>query len=213
MNSKLLASLSIALMATSLLNGQPAEAGEWKRSVNNRQQRQSNRIGQGMLNGSLTGRETRRLANQQWALNKKEARFRASGDGLTMNERARLQHQQNQLSKNIYTQKHDGQDRIPGNGPNHPVGGNPAYRPNNQLFDVNQTQRNQQERIYNGIQNGGLTQKEAVRLDNQQDRLENREARMRQDGLTLQERIKLDNQQDRLSRQIYQQKHDRQDLN
>jgi len=80
------------------------------------------------------------------------------------------------------------------------------------LFDINKTQANQQNRIYNGIQSGQLTPQEAARLSNQQSRLDAREAQMRADGLTMQERYKLDRQQDRLSRNIYEQKHDAQGM-
>jgi hypothetical protein len=215
--NKTLASLSLAVLATSLIGSVlPAEAKQWNHGVNNRQQRQQNRIQQGVHNGSLNGREAQRLRYQQKALNRQEARYRASGNGLSPAERNRLEREQNQLSQNIYHQKHDGQDRIPGNGPGNGPGypnyGNPN-RPGNQLYDINQTQHNQQNRIYNGVQNGELTQREAARLDNQQDRLEDREAQMRKNGLTFGERVKLDNMQDRMSREIYQQKHDSQDRN
>jgi len=201
MNTKVLASLSLALLATSLLGAaQPADAKPWNHSVNQRQQRQQNRIRHGIGNGELTRREAGRLSYQQKALKKQEAFYRSTGNGLSANERARLQHQQNQLSQNIYNQKHDGQER--GDG-----------RPGNQLYDINKTQNNQDQRIYNGISSGELTRKEAARLDNQQDRFDAREAQMRQGGLTLEERRRLDNHQDRLSREIYQQKHDGQDRN
>jgi hypothetical protein len=112
-----------------------------------------------------------------------------------------LQREQNALSQNIYQQKHDGQ------------GVNPDYGNNDRrgdLFDVNQTQRNQNKRIYEGIQEGELTPKESGRLDHQQDKFTAREAQMRQGGLTLKERLRLDNAQDRMSRNIYRQKHDAQ---
>jgi hypothetical protein len=80
-------------------------------NVNARQNRQHKRISRGVNNGSLTGRETARLAHQQATLRAREARMRATGCGLTANERARLNHQQNQLSQNVYQQKHDAQSR------------------------------------------------------------------------------------------------------
>lgn len=176
----------------------PAEA--YKYGVNARQQRQQNRIYNGVANGSLNRREAARLERQQYALNQREARLRQGG--LTPTERYKLESQQNRLSQNIYGQKHDGQGFNPGPGPN------PAHS----LYDINKTQANQQNRIYNGIQSGQLTPQEAARLSNQQSRLDAREAQMRADGLTVQERYKLDRQQDRLSRNIYDQKHDGQGL-
>lgn len=225
MNMKVLASLSMAVLATSLI-GSDAEAKPYKYGVNARQQRQANRIMTGVGNGSLNGREAYRLTKQQAALNRTEARYRASGNGLNPMERARLENRQNQLSQNIYQQKHDGQDRIPGNGPftgngpypgNGPFPGGPGtgnpYRPAGQLYDINKTERNQDQRIYNGIRSGELTPAEAARLNNQQSRFDAKEAQMRQNGLTTGERIKLDNMQDRMSQSIYNQKHDAQDRN
>lgn len=107
MNRSFLASLSLAvILGACALAGQPAEA---RYGVNDRQDRQQRRIYNGVRNGNLNRRETVRLSRQQMALNHKEARFRASGNGLSRSERARLQHQQNQLSRNIYNQKHDNQ--------------------------------------------------------------------------------------------------------
>jgi len=222
MNFRILASLSLAVLATSLIgNVSAADAKQYKYGVNNRQQRQANRITSGVGNGSLNGREAYRLTKQQAALNRTEARYRASGNGLNPMERARLENRQNQLSQNIYQQKHDSQDRIPGNGPlpgNGPFPGGPRPGignpgPGNQLYDINQTQRNQDKRIYNGISTGELTPQEAARLNNQQTRFDAKEAQMRQNGLTVGERAKLDNMQDRMSQSIYNQKHDAQDRN
>jgi len=191
---------------------QPAHA--WKRGVNNRQQRQQNRIQTGTLNGSLTARENQRLTNQQNALAAQEARFRASGNGLNNWERAKLQHEQNQLSQNIYRQSNDRQGTIMPPIGNPPVVVNPpTYNPPGRpgLYNVNQNQLNQQQRMYQGIQSGELTGHEAQRLATQQQRFAATEASMRQDGLTLNERRKLDRMQDNMSRNIYNQKHDGQD--
>ena len=79
--------------------------------VNHRQLRQQGRIGQGMCNGELTKKESARLQMQQQRLAAKEQRMRASGDGLTAKEHYRLEKQQDNLSQNIYQQKHDNQDR------------------------------------------------------------------------------------------------------
>lgn len=209
MNRLSLVSLSlIAVLGSAALVATPVEARRY--GVNQRQHNQQARIYNGINGGSLNRREAARLEKQQFALNRKEQRYRNSGNGLNASERYRLQNQQNQLSQNIYQQKHDNQN-FGGYGG---VGGN-GQRPHNQgnsLFDINQTQQNQDKRIYNGIQSGQITQREAQRLDSQQDRFESREAQMRAsgNGLTLSERARLDAQQDRLSRSIYNQKHDNQ---
>lgn len=220
MNKVTLMSLSLALVAGSIvLDVEPAQARDWGNGVNGRQARQHARIYNGVKNGSLTGRESARLIRQQAALNRQERFYRSTGNGLNNRERARLQHQQNQLSQNIYNQKHDGQDRNPGpgngwgnppgHGPGNPPGTNWNYR------GVNARQDNQQDRIYNGVQSGELTQREHDRLQSQQESLAAREARMRASGggLSLTERAKLDAQQDALSRNIARQKHDGQDNN
>ncbi|CAN5259164.1 hypothetical protein BH11CYA1_BH11CYA1_01800 [soil metagenome] len=209
MNRLHVSALSLAvLLGLASAVSQPAEA--YRYGVNNRQQRQQSRIYNGVQGGQLNRRETGRLERQQYALNQKEARYRASGNGLSSSERARLEHQQNQLSQNIYQQKHDGQGYNPGNG----HGPHPGYpnNPGRSLFDVNKTQQSQDARINNGIQNGSLTQHEAQRLEGQQSRFAAEEARMRAsgNGLSIQERARLDQQQDRMSRSIYNQKHDAQ---
>lgn len=81
----------------------------WKKRVNVRQNRQQKRIFNGTTGGSLTMRENRNLQNQQAKLAATEARFRASGNGLTKNEAARLEVRQDAYSQNIYKQKHDNQ--------------------------------------------------------------------------------------------------------
>lgn len=213
MNKVTILSLSLALVAGSvILQVQPAEAAPW--GVNRRQANQQSRIYNGVRNNSLTGREAYRLQQQQFALNRKEQRFRASGNGLSASERARLQHQQNQLSQNIYHQKHDGQgwDPNPGwnnhpnwnNGPGPNPGGWGNYR------GVNARQETQQNRLSQGVQSGQLTPTEYNRLQNQQSNLAAQEARFRDsgNGLNMHERAILDARQDALSRNINRQVHD-----
>ena len=75
-----------------------------------RQQHQRERIVNGMQNGELTARETRRLAAGQVHLNRVERRAKADGV-VTGRERAHMQHEANQQSRRIHRQKHDAQDR------------------------------------------------------------------------------------------------------
>jgi len=213
-----LTALSMLMLTAGLASMEPAHA--WKYGVNNRQQRQQNRIQNGIQNGSLTRRESARLSNQQNALAAQEARYRASGNGLNNWERAKLEREQNQLSQNIHRQSNDRQGTNycppPGVPPvvvNPPTFNQPGYNPPGRpgLYNINQNQLNQQQRIYQGIQTGELTQHEAQRLVNQQQKLATTEAVMRQNGLTLKERRKLDRMQDNMSRNLYNQKHDGQD--
>lgn len=75
---------------------------------------------------------------------------------------------------------------------------------------INQRQRHEQHRIYNGVRSGQLTQREAYRLERQQAHIARYEARSRADGpgLTPRERYRLERMQDRASRNIYHQRHD-----
>jgi len=73
---------------------------------------------------------------------------------------------------------------------------------------INARQREQQKRIGEGVENGSLTPREAQRLEREQARFSQQEARLRQGGLSPRERERLEDEQDRLSRQIRNQKHD-----
>lgn len=76
---------------------------------------------------------------------------------------------------------------------------------------VDKRQKEQQERIAQGVKSGELTARETVRLEREQVKLQREKHDMREDNggtLTNREKVKLNNQQNRLSRQIYRQKHD-----
>ena len=79
--------------------------------VNRRQSSQRDRIRQGVRSGELTGRETVRLRAEQRWLRAEERLYRRTGPGLTRFERRDLQRDLNRTSRDIYRQKHDGQDR------------------------------------------------------------------------------------------------------
>jgi hypothetical protein len=73
---------------------------------------------------------------------------------------------------------------------------------------IQQRELNQENRIDQGIKSGALTPREAGRLNAQQARIQQREARMKSDGnLTAGERARLTRQQNRASRNIYRKKH------
>ena len=73
-------------------------------------------------------------------------------------------------------------------------------------------QQKQERRINKGVQTGALTQKEATRLQRQEQRLDTRADKMAASGgkMTVGERRALERQQDAMSRRIYKQKHDKQ---
>ncbi len=76
--------------------------------LDQRQERQAERIRQGWQQGDLTRQEAGRLVQGQKRLRRME--HRAGSDGqVTAQERARLQHQANVQSRHIYRQRHDRQ--------------------------------------------------------------------------------------------------------
>ena len=71
---------------------------------------QQDRIANGVASGELTARETGKLEKKESNLNREEKLMRSEDHGkLTGADRKVLNQQQNQLSKQIYNQKHDGQ--------------------------------------------------------------------------------------------------------
>lgn len=76
---------------------------------------------------------------------------------------------------------------------------------------IDQRQSNQEQRIDKGIASGQLTEREANRLNNQQEHINKMEDKAKSDGVvTKKERKKLHSAQDRASRKIARQKHDQQ---
>lgn len=104
MKATILAGLGLALMMVA------GTASAGTPGYDARQAHQRERIVNGVQNGELTMRETRRLAAGQVHLNRAERRAKADGV-VTARERVHLQHEANQQSRRIYRQKHDGQDR------------------------------------------------------------------------------------------------------
>jgi hypothetical protein len=80
--------------------------------VNGREQRQQNRIAQGVRSGELTPRETARLERQQQHIGNQERRDMARHNGhLTPREQRQLNREQNRASANIYAKKHNNRVR------------------------------------------------------------------------------------------------------
>jgi hypothetical protein len=99
-------------------------------SIAQRKENQQNRIANGVKNGQLTAGETANLENKEAAINKETSADRAANGGkLTSAEKAQVNRQQNQLSRQIYADKHNA---------------NTAHYGNNK---VGQRRENQQDRI------------------------------------------------------------------
>jgi hypothetical protein len=78
--------------------------------VNRRQERQQQRIGQGLRSGELTARETLRLERGAREISRDERRAKSDGV-VTARERAGLQRELNHESRLIYRAKHNEKDR------------------------------------------------------------------------------------------------------
>jgi hypothetical protein len=83
-----------------------AVAGTNDPVVQHREQRQEQRIQQGIRSGELTPGETGRLEAQQAKIKQDEERMKADGN-LSGKERAKLRREQNRASRNIYRKKHN----------------------------------------------------------------------------------------------------------
>ena len=76
--------------------------------IDQREQRQQERIRDARASGDLTKHEARRLRAEQKGIDHMQKRAEADGT-VTAKERARLQHQQNKASRKIRHNKHDAQ--------------------------------------------------------------------------------------------------------
>lgn len=158
---------------------------------------QGERIERGIQNGSLTATEQERVLQQQGRVQMKY--FNAMTDGqISKGEARQIQRSQNRASQTIYNQKHNA------------VGKQLPRRTNLQRqVRALERQKNQDERIEKGVARGTLTQAEADRLENQQDRIEARRDKALADGkITAREGSILERMQNKASRSIYRQKHD-----
>lgn len=97
-------------VAVSLLIAGSALAQTNTPVADQRQQNQKARIQEGVKSGELTRREAVRLRTEQRAIKAEERMAKADGK-VTMVERAKLRHDQNKASADIYRQKHDAHKR------------------------------------------------------------------------------------------------------
>jgi hypothetical protein len=163
-------------------------------TINQRKENQQDRIANGIQSGELTAGETKHLEKKEADLNQEERDMRKLDNGhLTTADRATLNQQQNKLSKDIYKQKHDAQ-----------------VQNVNPKSEVGQRERNQQERIAQGVKSGQLTAGETAHLEGREAHI-NKEVhneRAANGGkLTSAERRQVNRQEDRTSRAIYRKKH------
>ena len=104
----------LALAATFILSpvaifAQAPATAPTSATINQRKENQQDRIAQGVKSGQLTPGETSKLEHQEAGINKEERGMRAQDNGhLTAQDRKTLHAQQNQESRRIYRDKHDG---------------------------------------------------------------------------------------------------------
>jgi hypothetical protein len=164
-----------------------------KTEVGQRKENQQDRIAQGVQSGQLTAGETSKLESKEAAINGETRADRAANGGkLTAAEKAQINKQQNQVSKQIYQDKHNA---------------NTAHYGSN---EVGQRRENQQERIAQGIKSGQLTAGEAAKLENQQKGINQQVAADRAANggkLTAGEKTQVNKEQNKASKNIYNKKH------
>ena len=171
----------------------PAPAEKPKPTVTQRKENQQDRIANGVQSGQLTAGETANLEKKEAPIKKETAADRAANGGkLTGAEKKQVNRQQNQVSKQIYADKHNA---------------NTAHYGNNK---VGQRRENQQDRIAQGIKSGQLTPGETAKLENQQKGINKQVAADRKANggtLTASEKQQINKEQNRASKNIYHKKH------
>jgi hypothetical protein len=162
-------------------------------SIAQRKENQQDRIADGVKSGQLTAGETANLEKKEAAINKETRTDRAANGGkLTGAEKTQINQQQNQMSKQIYKDKHNA---------------NTAHYGNNA---VGQRRENQQDRIAKGVKSGQLTAGETTKLEKQQQGINKQVAADRKaNGGTLSagQKKQVNKEQNQASRNIYRKKH------
>jgi hypothetical protein len=162
-------------------------------TIAERKENQQDRIASGVKSGQLTAGETANLEPKEAAINGETRADRAANGGkLTQSEKQQINQQQNQLSKQIYQDKHNAKTAQYGNN------------------KVGQRRENQQDRIAQGIKSGQLTAGETAKLENQQRGINQQvKADRSANGgkLTAGEKQQINKEQNAASKNIYNKKH------
>ena len=171
----------------------PAPAAKPKPTIAQRKENQQDRIAQGVKSGQLTAGETANLETKEAAINGETKADRAANGGkLTATEKKQINGQQNQMSKQIYKDKHNASTQHYGNN------------------KVDQRRENQQDRIAQGIKSGQMTAGEAAKAENQQKGINQQVAADRKANggtLTASEKKQVNKEQNAASKNIYRKKH------
>lgn len=113
MNKKLITFAMTAIMTAGLAGSAFAkDKDDHKPTIQERKHMQQRRIREGEKSGQLTRGEARHIEKREHALNREERHMREKDGGkLTPQDRAKLNRQQNHLSKEIYKDKHNNRKR------------------------------------------------------------------------------------------------------
>jgi hypothetical protein len=110
--SKLVFIAALTLAPAAIFAQTTPTPGQHDYDINQRKTDQQDRIAQGVKSGQLTAGETSRLEHQEAGINREERGMRAQDNGhLTKADRQNLHQQQNQESRRIYRDKHNGRVR------------------------------------------------------------------------------------------------------
>ena len=185
MKSLILSTVAAALLVSSAI-AQNSEVGK-------RRENQQDRIAQGVKSGQLTAGETANLEKKEAAINQEVKTDRAlNGGKLTGQEKKIVNGQQNQMSKQIYQDKHNAATQHYGNN------------------KVDARRENQQDRIANGIASGKINAGQAARLEKGESAI-NQEVKtdrtLNGGKLTPGEKKQVNTQQNKMSTKIYKAKH------
>jgi hypothetical protein len=168
---------------------QPAPQNPAEHAPAQRADNQQDRIARGIADGELTPKEAGTLETDEARINREAAKMKAANGGtLTAADNAKLEKQQNYMSKQIYKDAH-----------------NSNVTPADPQGEVGKRLENQQDRIARGLQTGQLTAGEAANLEKKDAQIA-REARADRTAnggaLTQAEREKINRQENHVSRQI-----------
>jgi hypothetical protein len=162
-----------------------------------REAKQQERIADGIKSGELTPAEAARIEAREAALRKQIAEDRAANGGkLTPDQRKQVQQELDEISVKIARHKHDAQ-AMKGKGKS----------------KIGKRERQQQDRIGEGVASGQLTPAEAARLEAREAALRKQiaEDRAANGGkLTPEQRKEVQAELDELSARIARQKRDAQ---
>ena len=101
---------SIALLSFVIFAGMVHAQAQQTPVVDQRQKEQRHRMQNGVASGELTRTEAANARQDQRAIRRTEQRAKADGV-VTAHERAKLNHKQNQASRELRRNKRDAQDR------------------------------------------------------------------------------------------------------